>query len=305
MRNAQAKRATKELYADRIAARPRLRQWHQAIDGAVKQRRMRDFDYRLALHLADYPSANHGRCWPGLDRLAEHFGRDERTIRRSLDRFSANGFLRAERRGLGRTNVYVFLIDGKELFASGEKCQPDWTQMSDQERTQEPRNPLESDPLELNPPQPCGCGEGGYQDRPKEEPPAVQKPPTQTTFNDFYSACRDKRPNDLWGPAWAEWQELSAADRAAIGSHIEHDGRVCLNGAWAVTWLKARKWETSRPETVPKHSPDQPEGWVFIAHGTDEWNRCRDVALAAGRRWLGPNDERDGTPGRWMRRPSQ
>jgi hypothetical protein len=48
-------------------------------------------------------------CWPGQAGLASQLGVGEATVRRAVREMEDGGLLRTERRGFGRTNVYVLL----------------------------------------------------------------------------------------------------------------------------------------------------------------------------------------------------
>lgn len=55
----------------------------------------------------------HDYCFPGQARLADDLGLDERSVRRHLTALQANGLLSIERRGQGKTNVYILNLKPK------------------------------------------------------------------------------------------------------------------------------------------------------------------------------------------------
>jgi biotin operon repressor len=53
------------------------------------------------------------RCFPGQERMGEDLGASRTTIYRALQELQAAGWLEVERRGQGKTNVYVlkYVVD--------------------------------------------------------------------------------------------------------------------------------------------------------------------------------------------------
>ena len=53
------------------------------------------------------------RCFPGQERLAQDLGSSRTTIYRALDELKEQGWLEVERRGLGKTNIYIlkYVVD--------------------------------------------------------------------------------------------------------------------------------------------------------------------------------------------------
>jgi hypothetical protein len=53
------------------------------------------------------------RCFPGQDRMAQDIGTSQPTIARAIQELQAKDWLEVERRGQGKTNVYVlkFVVD--------------------------------------------------------------------------------------------------------------------------------------------------------------------------------------------------
>jgi biotin operon repressor len=47
------------------------------------------------------------RCYPGQERMAEDLGSTKSTVNRAVLELQATGWLDVERRGQGRTNIYV------------------------------------------------------------------------------------------------------------------------------------------------------------------------------------------------------
>jgi DNA-binding MarR family transcriptional regulator len=56
--------------------------------------------------LLSYAWAN-DRCFPGQERMAEDIGTSQPTIARALQELVTQGWLEVERRGQGKTNIYV------------------------------------------------------------------------------------------------------------------------------------------------------------------------------------------------------
>lgn len=71
----------------------------------------------------------HDHCFPGQARLAVDLGLDERSVRRHLTALQANGLLAIERRGQGKTNVYIL-----NLKPRSNRAVPDRTKMSGPDR---------------------------------------------------------------------------------------------------------------------------------------------------------------------------
>jgi hypothetical protein len=309
--------------AERKAARPLLRRWHKAVETAVREKKLFDLDYRLVVELANYPSANHGECWPGLDRLSAQLGRHERTVRRALKRLSKSGFLLARQRGQGETNAYTFMMNGGALFASEKQCKlemavkvipinrtamsaPDQTAMSAPDRTQTSAKPSEENPPKGNPPPPPPTPEPTA--RPDRCPivdlegerRARRRP---YTFNDL---CKMWTPikDEPWGPAARAFDRLSADDRLAIENYIgRNGGRLHTGGTWLCKWIQYRRWELPLivqlgpgSGTTADDLSDIP-GRVFVEEDSSEWKRRTQIALNAGRARPRATCLRDGKPG--------
>jgi DNA-binding transcriptional ArsR family regulator len=141
----------------RKAARKRTAAWLKAVEAAARDKKLKDLDCRVAGVMTNYPSANRGKCWAGIERLADQIGRSERTIRYAIDRLAEAGLLLVRRGGQGWTNTYTFLIDGKEVF--GATSEPeivafDRQRLADQERQRLADKPSEVEPFEESlPPQ--------------------------------------------------------------------------------------------------------------------------------------------------------
>jgi hypothetical protein len=141
----------------RKAARKRIAAWLKAVEVAARSKKLKDLDCRVAAALTNYPSANHGKCWAGIKRLADQLGRSERTIRYAIERLTDAGLLSVCRGGQGWTSTYTFLIDGQEVFGSsgGPKVVPfDRQRFADQERQPiagQERQRFADKPYELQP----------------------------------------------------------------------------------------------------------------------------------------------------------
>ncbi len=173
----------------RDRARPFLTSWLKTIETVIRDRRLSGVDGRLARVLTGVPSANDGFCWARQDWLAGRLGRSDRTIRYSIARLEAAGFLSAKQRGWNRSCLYTFMMNGKPLIPGPEGVPQTHPQEAATRRRQAPGkklppvtskklplvtgkklppDPLESDPLEqdhspLLPPTPaagdCSSGE--------------------------------------------------------------------------------------------------------------------------------------------------
>jgi hypothetical protein len=108
----------------RTPAREAIRSFLERVDDAVRSRRpiradgtmLTHIDSALARVFTGVPSANLGRAWMGLAYVASQLGCSTRTAMRSASRLRDAGFIRIDRQGLGRINVY-HLLD--PLFATG------------------------------------------------------------------------------------------------------------------------------------------------------------------------------------------
>lgn len=225
----------------RATARPLLRAWLGAVEHKIQAKSLKDLDYRLAVILTNFPSANEGKCWPRQKRLARQAGRSERTIREALGRLVSRGLLMRRRGGQGRTSCYAFAIDGALIFTAQSE---NWSRSSAQlrraiaapERQGHADKPLElhSPEENLSPSSPCAGGNevidlGDQRSRTK-------------IFDRFWDAC-DASERGKKGPASAEWDRLSITDLSKIVSLLGRDHRIDLGGMWACRWLKQRRWE--------------------------------------------------------------
>jgi Helix-turn-helix domain len=214
----------------RAAARPLILAWLKIVEAKVRTKKLRDLDYRLAVILTNYPSANDGRCWAGQKRLADQAGRCERTIREALGRLESEGLLKTRRGGQGRTSCYSFTVDGREMFGRQRDA--------DLDRQQVAAKPSELKPTEKeeSPPPPSHGGEviDLVAER-RTRRPAI-------TGHDFLANCH-RVEGCLDGPAFAQWNRLPRADRQEIWRIIERDGAINLENVWACTFLKNRMWE--------------------------------------------------------------
>jgi|tagenome__1003787_1003787.scaffolds.fasta_scaffold20737415_2 hypothetical protein len=100
----------------RNIARPRLAAWRRKIETEIRAGRLANLDSRMAEALAGFPSANRGIVWPSQMRLAGTLRKSDRTVRRSLARLEAAGFLTSKQQGWNRSSCYTFMMDGKPLI---------------------------------------------------------------------------------------------------------------------------------------------------------------------------------------------
>src|SRR5215207_4386147 len=87
--------------AARNAARPLLAKWLREVKSKIRDGHLIDFDLRLAEELLNYPSANLGYCWPGLERLETKLGRTVRSLYSRLKSLIEVGLLTKARGGRG------------------------------------------------------------------------------------------------------------------------------------------------------------------------------------------------------------
>jgi len=68
---------------------------------------------------------NNGYCYPGQDRMAEDIGASQPTIHRALKELEDNGWLKMERRGQGKTNIYtlMFVVNNARIVDNSKKSQ--------------------------------------------------------------------------------------------------------------------------------------------------------------------------------------
>lgn len=104
-------------------------------------------------------------CWPGIERLAQEMGCDERTIRRLAEKLVKAGAITKKRRGKTLTNLY-FLSDRTEM--SNHKEESDRTNLS---RVTGQFCPSDRTNLSTkNDPQPYGPKASGERKRPIKRP---------------------------------------------------------------------------------------------------------------------------------------
>lgn len=273
IRAAQPEIARQAASEARAAARPLILAWLKNVEAKVRTKKLRDLDFRLAMVLTNYPSANVGKCWAGQRRLSDQAGRCERTIRDALGRLENEGLLKTRRGGQGRTSCYTFTIDGCEMFGRKRDADLDRQNVAGLDRQQVADKPSElPQPTEQeDPPTPSQGGEviDLVAER-RARRPAV-------TGYDFLANCHRVK-GCLDGPALAEWSRLPPADRQAIWMIIDRDGSVDLEGAgvWACTFLKNRMWErliSELSKTPFKPSvADEVFSRVFVEEDTPQWD---------------------------------
>jgi hypothetical protein len=239
-RAAQPEIARQAASEARAAARPLILTWLKNVEAKVRTKKLRDLDYRLAVILTNYPSANVGKCWAGQKRLSDQAGRCERTIREALGRLESAGMLKTRRGGQGRTSCYSFAVDGLEMFGRQRDADLDRQNVTGLDRQQVAAKPSEPKPTEQEDSLPTLSRGGDVIDLVAER--RTRRP--AITGHDFLSKCR-RVAGCLEGPALAEWNRLPAADRQAIWGLVDRDGAIDLDflNVWACTFLKNRMWE--------------------------------------------------------------
>lgn len=288
IRAAQPEIAHQAASEARAAARPLILAWLKNVEARVRSKKLRDLDYRLAVILTNYPSANVGKCWAGQKRLSDQAGRCERTIREALGRLESEGLLKTRRGGQGRTSCYSFTVNGCEMFERQRDANLDRQNVAGLDRQQVAAKPPELKPTEQEdslPTLPHGGDVINLVAERRARRPAV---PAYDCY-DFLANCHRVR-GCLDGPALAVWNRLPPADRQTIWRIIDRDGSIDLEGAgvWACTFLKNRMWErlisqplnpaVSEPSKSPANCGTKVDdvaqpfgGRVFVEEGTPQW----------------------------------
>lgn len=277
----------------RVAARPLIFAWLKAVEAAARSKKLKDLDYRLAVILTSYPSANVGKCWAGQKRLADQAGRCERSIREALGRLESAGLLSTRRGGQGRTSCYTFILTGHALIAKSEErhaaADLDRQHIAGLDRQQVADKLSELKPTEQEDSPPTPTHRADVIDLVAER----KARRSAITGQDFLAKCR-RVEGCLDGPAFAEWNRLPQADRQAIWGIIERDGVIYLDflNVWACTFLKNRLWEqlicdipqwatrqiadrqrllARNKSTVTNVTVEKVAGRVFVEEDTPQW----------------------------------
>jgi hypothetical protein len=260
-------RSPSQKAAARATARPLILAWLKSVEAKVRTKKLKDLDYRLAVILTNFPSANDGKCWPGQKYLAGQAGRCERTIREALGRLENEGLLKTRRGGQGYTSCYTYAIDGCEVFDRQRDSALDRQQAAALDRQQAAAKPSELKPTEQESP-PTPSHRADVIDLVAER--RVRRP--AITGYEFLDSCHRVK-GCRTGPALAEWSRLSTEDRQAIWRIIERDGAIDLEGLdmWAFTYLKSRTWK--RLVSEPSKSAVKPfADRVFVQENTPQWH---------------------------------
>jgi hypothetical protein len=268
----------------RAEGRPLILRWLKSVEAKVRTKKLRDLDYRLAVILTNYPSANVGKCWAGQKRLSDQAGRCERTIREALGRLGSEGLLKTRRGGQGRTSCYSFAVDGCEMFGRQRGADLDRQNVAGLDRQQVAAKPFELKPTEQEDSLPTLSHGGGDVINLTAERRA--RKPAITGYN-FLANCH-RQPGCLDGPALAAWNRLPPADQQAIWRIVERDGAIVLGehegpGVWACTFLKNRMWEPLISKPPNWAAPEQlfPNtfarqqtfaGRVFVQEDSQQWD---------------------------------
>jgi DNA-binding PadR family transcriptional regulator len=275
-RAAQPEIARQAASEARAAARPLVLAWLKNVEAKVRTKKLRDLDYRLAVILTNYPSANVGKCWAGQKRLSDQAGRCERTTREALGRLESEGLLKTRRGGQGRTSCYTFTVDGCEVFGRQRDAGLD--------RQQAAAKPSELKPTEQEDSPPTPTHRADLIDLAAER----RTRRSAITGYEFLAKCR-RVESCKDGPALAEWNRLSRADQQAIWRIIEHDGNldVAFFDVWVCTFLKNRMWDGLGERDLPKQAKEkidqhlaamqspksaaEPADRVFVSEDTPQW----------------------------------
>jgi hypothetical protein len=253
-RAAQPEIARQAASEARAAARPLILAWLKNVEAKVRTKKLRDLDYRLAVILTNYPSANAGKCWAGQKRLSDQAGRCERTIREALGRLESEGLLKTRRGGQGRTSCYSFAVDGCEVFGQQRDAALDRQNVAGLDRQQAAAKPLEPKPTEQKDSLPTLSRGGDVIDLVAER--RTRRPAIAGC--EFLAKCR-RVEGCLDGPAFAEWNRLPQVDQQAIWRIIERDGNldVAFFDVWVCTFLKNRMWDGLGDNDLPKRAKEE------------------------------------------------
>jgi hypothetical protein len=253
-RAAQPEIARQAASEARAAARPLILTWLKNVEAKVRTKKLRDLDYRLAVILTNYPSANVGKCWAGQKRLADQAGRCERTIREALGRLESEGLLQTRRGGQGRTSCYSFAVDGREMFGRQPDAGLNRQNVAGLDRQQVAAKPTELKPTEQKDSLPTLSRGGDVIDLVAER--RTRRP--AITAYEFLAKCR-RVESCLDGPAFAEWNRLPQVDQQAIWRIIERDGNldVAFFDVWVCTFLKNRMWDGLGDYDIPKQVQEE------------------------------------------------
>jgi hypothetical protein len=268
------------LAESRKLARPILRQWLRRIELDVMAGQLAPLDVLTAKELCNYPSANHGRCFAGQQRIAAAIGSCARTVRSSLKRLIDRGFLSSRRGGQGRTSTWLFCVNGRLIFGSDAflpikttvaansiSSSLDRKDVAGLDRQHVADKPFEqTKPIEQNPPlSPIA----------EESNPVVLQGEILNdamTFQEFWLASGRQGSE---GYARSEWRKLSVQDVAAIADHFRFGSRRKRSSVWSGTWLRDRVWLEVRQESADvEHEVAPAPRFIHADVGSDLWRQA-------------------------------
>jgi hypothetical protein len=298
------------------AGRIAIRTWAKHVEQLTRDGVLRSVDTRVAAALMNYPSATlYGYSFPKQKTLAEALNLSKRTVRRSIERMKRVRALHIKQRGKKHSSKYWFCIAGELVisdeavrFSSDTDGHPSPLSVA---RTGPSSSDTDGHPNPLSvamngPEESCYLFESHNQESPPKpptssapvEPPSGQPsenhmlsgevlgPEGDLTFDDFWKAIRTQPGNA--GAALAAWRKLSINDRRAIGHLIGPHG-IELDGIWACTWLKDRRWEAARLNSRSSWTEALDELKAFnrrrpsdLKPYSAEWNAERNRKVAAG-----------------------
>jgi hypothetical protein len=298
------------------AGRIAMRAWAKHVEQLARDGVLRSVDTRVATALMNYPSATlFGYSFPKQTTLAEVLNLSKRTVRRSIERMKNARALHIKQRGKKHSSKYWFCIAGELIIADETGRSSVATDGHANPLSVAKNGPSSSDTD--GHPNPLSVAKSGQEEsvyltesHNQESPP---KPPTSSapgeppsgqpseahvlsgevlgpegdlTFDDFWKAIRSQPGNA--GAALAAWRKLSIEDRRAIRQRIGPQG-IELDGMWAVTWLKDRRWEASRltgrcgwTEALDELKAFNRRHMIDLEPYSVEWTAERNRMIAAG-----------------------
>ena len=139
--------------AQRRYARPFLQRWlvaGRALARGVGPVKLRPVHVACMDELTKFPSANEFYVFPSQRTIGERMGVSERTARRLFADLKGAKLIAPKRRGLGKTSIWVFCIDGLPLSAAKFSAQ-DRPSVAAQDRPPVADKPYELESLEYEP----------------------------------------------------------------------------------------------------------------------------------------------------------
>jgi hypothetical protein len=237
---------------------------------------------RLVGHeIADMINFDTGYAWPSQETLAKALGLAERTVRSAVEQMNRKHFV-IERDGRSNRYFPIWPTETPANFAGVIPAKHDTDTGKTRHPTPAKNHPLSylskpiDDPLSPNP-HSNALHEGGQS---REEPTGE----TELTFDAFWTSIRQE-PGPK-GPALAAWHKLSSSERISI-SNLDGTHGLDLDGVWACTWLRERRWEAAHRKFEDRVNAmlaalPPPERHVDLKPYSAEWTAERNRKIAAG-----------------------